>query len=100
MRVLLGALLVATLLPLAACSDGGGSASRSFDFSAFEAGVESFLAEEGLEGAGVVLVDREQGVIYERSFGAFSDDRIYLLASSSKMLVAGVLMRLADEGLL
>jgi len=100
MRVRTVALLVAAILPLAACGDGGGNPPPSYDFSAFESEIESFLAEEDLSGAGAVLVDREQGVIYQRSFGAFSDDRIYLLASSSKMLVAGVLMRLDDDGLL
>jgi CubicO group peptidase (beta-lactamase class C family) len=39
-------------------------------------------------------------VIFQKSFGAFTDDRIYLLASSSKMITAGVLARLADDGIL
>lgn len=95
--------LFASLL-LAACGGGGdsdGAPARTYDFSAFEAEVDRFIATtEGIDGVGAILVDREEGVIFQKSFGAFTDDRVYLLASSSKMITAGVLMRLADEGLL
>ena len=91
---LLGALAVS------ACSDAG-AGGKTYDFTAFEQSIQGFLDQNpDLAGAGAILVDRQQGVIYKKSFGAFSDDRIYLLASSSKMLVAGVLMHLADQGLL
>jgi CubicO group peptidase (beta-lactamase class C family) len=62
--------------------------------------VERFIAEQGLEGAGLVVVDREDGVVYEDYWGSFSADRISLVASSSKMVTAGVLMRLDEDGLL
>lgn len=87
-------------LLLAGCGDSG-HGSRVYDFSAFEQEVQSFVDEEpAIEGVGVILVRRDEGVIYKRSFGTFTDDRIYLLASSSKMITAGVLAHLADEGLL
>jgi CubicO group peptidase (beta-lactamase class C family) len=72
-----------------------------YDFSAFEQEIQAFVDEEpAIDGVGAILVHRDEGVIYRRSFGAFADDRIYLIASASKMITAGVLMRLADEGLL
>ena len=76
------------LVLLASCGDRGG---RSFDFSAFEQEVEAWLNEtEGIQGVGTIIVHRDEGVVYQRSFGAFTDDRIYLLASSSKMIWAKV----------
>jgi CubicO group peptidase (beta-lactamase class C family) len=93
--------LVAAVV-LAACGGGSDDApSRVYDFSAFEQEIDRFIAEEDqVDGVGAILVDREAGVLFQKSFGAFTDDRVYLLASSSKMITAGVLMRLADDGLL
>jgi CubicO group peptidase (beta-lactamase class C family) len=82
------------------CGDDGSNPPPEYDFSAFEAEVEAFMAEADLDGVGTILVHRDYGVIYQRSFGSFTDDRIYLIASASKMLSAGVIMRLDDEGLL
>lgn len=93
-------LSVIAALSLSACGDGGHNSPPTYDFSAFEAEVGSFIAENDLTGVGAILVHRDHGVIYQRSFGSFTDDRIYLVASASKMVSAGVLMRLADEGLL
>jgi CubicO group peptidase (beta-lactamase class C family) len=73
----------------------------TYDFSAFEAEIEAWIAEtEGIEGVGAILVDLDDGVVYKRSFRAFTDDRVYLVASSSKMVTAGVLLALQDQGLL
>lgn len=94
------------LLWIAACGsddDGGTTAIPTipdYDFSAVDREIEDFVAERGLAGVGTILVHRDHGVIYQRSFGNFTDDRVYLIASASKMVSAGVLMRLADEGLL
>lgn len=74
--------------------------ARSYDFSAVGPIVEAFVAERGLEGAGLVIVDRDGGVVHEQYWGEFSADRISLVASSSKMVTAGVLLRLQDDGLL
>lgn len=94
-------LALAGFLFLAAC--GGSSAPPEYDFSAVDAAVEDFLASErgaGLEGSGLIIVHRDHGVVHERAFGAFEEDRVYLVASSSKMVTAGVLNRLQDDGLL
>ena len=75
-------------------------AERSYDFAAVDEIVERFVAERGLNGAGLVVVDRDDGAIHEGYWGAFGPERVSLIASSSKMLTAGVLLHLADEGLL
>ena len=70
------------------------------DFAEVAAMMDAAVAEQGLEGAGLVIVERDDGVVYEHYSGDFEADRISLLASSSKMLTAGVLLHLADEGTL
>lgn len=97
-------LTLTATLALAACggdddSSGTGSAPE-LDFSAFDAEVQAFVDEIGLAGVGTVIVHRDHGVVHQRSFGSFTDDRIYLVASASKMVSAGVLMYLDDQGLL
>ena len=62
--------------------------------------VQQFVDERGLDGAGLVVVDEQDGIVHEEYWGEFSRDRISLIASSSKMIVAGVLMALDDQGLL
>lgn len=90
------------VMMLAACGDGGGGGSDAgYDFAAVSAEFQAFVDEKpAVDGVGAVVVHREHGVVFQQSFGAFSDDRAYLLASSSKMITAGVLMRLQDDGLL
>jgi len=70
------------------------------DFSAISPIVEKFIDDNGLNGAGLVVVDRDRGVVDEEYWGEFGPDRVSLVASSSKMIVAGVLLRLQDDGLL
>ncbi len=74
--------------------------ARTYDFSAVSPIVQSFVDEHGLNGAGLIVVDRDDGVVHEDYWGEFTPDRISLVASSSKMITAGVLLHLADEGLL
>lgn len=106
MRTSSRALLLIAALLIAACGDDDGDGSIAgtstpeYDFSAFDSEIESFMGERGLAGVGAILVHREHGVIHQRSYGAFTDDRIYLIASASKMVTAGVLLRLEDQGLL
>ncbi len=71
-----------------------------WDFSAITPIVEDFIEEKGLNGAGLVIVHRDHGVIDEQYFGEFDADRISLIASSSKMITAGVLAHLQDQELL
>ncbi len=73
---------------------------NALDFSAFDDTIASFVAAKSLRGASVAVVHRECGVVHTRGYGAFSADRVYLMASSSKIVSTGVLMRLADQQLL
>lgn len=73
---------------------------REYDFSAIDPIVQEFIDARGMNGAGLIVVDREDGVVHEEYWGEFGPDRVSLIASASKMLVAGVLMRLAEDGLI
>jgi CubicO group peptidase (beta-lactamase class C family) len=75
-------------------------ATPEFDFSAAEPIVSGFIDTAGLNGAALTIVHRDHGVIYENFWGVYDENRISLLASSSKMVVAGVLLHLEDQGLL
>lgn len=70
------------------------------DFTAVTETVEAFVESRGLEGAGLIIVHEDDGVLYEEHFGTFTPDRISMIASSSKMISAGVLLRLQEDGLL
>ena len=72
----------------------------AYDFSAVGPIVEAAVDANELDGAGLVVVDRDDGVVHEQYWGEFGPERVSLVASSSKMIVAGVLLALADEGLL
>lgn len=69
-------------------------------FPGVTAVVEAFVEARGLEGAGLIVVHKDDGVLYEEYFGTFTADRISMIASASKMVSAGVLLRLQDDGLL
>lgn len=79
---------------LGSCSDD----PKPFD--EFDAELRAFLREHELSGATVVVVHRDLGIVHARGFGDMDVSRVSLLASSSKVLSVGVLMRLADQGLL
>jgi CubicO group peptidase (beta-lactamase class C family) len=72
----------------------------NYDFSALGPIVADFVTERQLAGAGLIVVEREAGVVHEEYWGGFDADRISLIASSSKMISAGVLLHLDDEGIL
>jgi CubicO group peptidase (beta-lactamase class C family) len=74
--------------------------TATYDFSAIAPIVKGFVDQHGLNGAGLIVVDRDDGIIDEEYWGAFGPDRISLIASSTKMITAGVLLRLQDDGLL
>ncbi len=71
-----------------------------YDFSAVGPIIEASIADNDLDGAALVIVDRNDGVVFEEYWGEIDANRVSLVASSSKMLVAGVLLRLADQGLI
>ncbi len=70
------------------------------DFAEVDTTIDEFVAERDLNGAAIVIVERDEGIVHEHYAGEFGPDRVSLIASSSKMLTAGVLARLDDEGLL
>lgn len=59
-----------------------------------------FVSERGIAGAGLVVVDRDAGIVHEGYWGEFDAERVSLIASSSKMITAGVLMKLDEDGLI
>jgi CubicO group peptidase (beta-lactamase class C family) len=74
--------------------------SRSYDFSAVGPIVDAAIDEHDLNGAALLIVDRDGGVVHEQYWGEFGPDRVSLVASSSKMVTAGVLLHLQDQGLI
>lgn len=70
------------------------------NFSAIAPIVEAGIAEHDLDGAGLVIVDAEDGIVFEQHWGVFEPDRVSLIASATKMITAGVLLHLDDQGLL
>ena len=89
-------LVVAIVLVGCSGDDGEqytGDGDRNLDFAEFDLTVEAYLVENELEGGTAIVVHRDHGVVHERAFGTFEIDRISLLASSSKIISVGVLMR-------
>ena len=76
------------------------SDQRVYDFSEASELVDAYVAEQGLNGAALVVVERDDGVVHEEYFGDFDADRVSLIASAGKVITAGVLMSLDDEGTL
>jgi CubicO group peptidase (beta-lactamase class C family) len=70
------------------------------EFDRFDQAVEEQMAKHGLAGATAFIVTKDDGVVHMRGYGAFDVDRVMFIASSSKILSVGILMRLADQGLL
>lgn len=71
-----------------------------YDVSAVTPIVDAFVEQHGLNGAALVIVDADAGIVGEHYVGEFAADRISFVASATKMVTAGVLMHLADQGLL
>ena len=104
-RKLLGALVGAAGIGLLACSSSSSApdeppVQHGLDFTAFDSAMNAGITAEGLEGATVVVVQKDSGIVYVKGYGAYDKDRVFLLASASKIISVGVLMRLADEHLL
>jgi len=92
----------ALCLATAACGsdDEGAKPGATLDFGPLEREVQAFVDEtDGVDGAGVIVVHRDKGVVYRRAFGGFAEDRVYLVASASKIVSVGVMMKLVDAGL-
>lgn len=72
----------------------------SLDFSSFDQAMNTYIADKKMAGASAAIVDKCLGIVHEKGYGSFDANRIYLIASSSKVLSVGILMRLVDQGLL
>jgi CubicO group peptidase (beta-lactamase class C family) len=100
----LGFWLVLAFVPACSSSDTAPAAGSSkdsgaaLDFSRYDAAVSAFLEANNLKGASGVVVQKDLGIVHVKGYGEFASDRLYLVASSSKMVSVGVIMRLADEG--
>ncbi len=90
--------VLSLVLVVSACSSS--ETTQSDDFDAVTQAVQAFVDENGLTGASLIVVHRDDGVLYEEYFGEFEPGRISLIASSSKMVAAGVLLRLQEDGLI
>jgi CubicO group peptidase (beta-lactamase class C family) len=98
----MGRLMIGGFILAAAVGCGGESDALpppDIDFTPFDEAVSDFLVQQELDGATAVVVHRDYGILHVRGYGAFPEDRISLVASSSKVLSAGILMHLADAGL-
>ena len=87
--------------------DDGNVETTVFDFAAADAVIEEMIAGrvtrlDDLNGAALVVAHRDFGVVHRQFWGAFRDDerRVSLIASSSKMVVAMVVLALDDAGVL
>ena len=79
-------------------SGGSGVNGSGLDFSKYDAAVSAFLTEHQLAGASGVVVHKDLGIVHVKGYGEYASDRLYLVASSSKMVSVGILMKLVDEG--
>lgn len=86
-------------LPLLGCAESS-SAPPSYDFSAVDSAVAEFMDAYGVSGLTLAVVHRHHGQIYEKGYGEFDADRASLIASTGKVLSAGLILTLVDEGLL
>lgn len=80
----------------------GGLDFKSFD-DALQTAISAYNATDGgaalpILGASAVVVHKDLGTVHSAGFGQFAVDRLYLIASSSKILSVGVLKRLEDQG--
>jgi len=106
MRTLAIAAGLALIGIAAACSDASPSEPdvpvnpSGLDFTAFDSAMNTTLQAQGLAGASVVVVQKDSGIVHLAGYGAYDKNRLYLLASASKILSVGVLMRLADQHLI
>jgi len=90
----------ATSAPVTAAPESTTAPEPGRDFTDVDALLDELVTANELNGAGLVVVDRDDGIVHESYIGEFAADRVSLIASSSKMITAGVLLRLADDGLI
>ncbi len=107
MRCVFG-FIFALALGVVGCSGGGddgvggrGGSGEKYDFSSVDDAANEFIdAWSNVRGITLAVVQRDDGQIYEQGYGDFDGDRISLIASTSKVPAAGVILSLVDDGLL
>lgn len=77
-------------LSISGCSDSNDQPSQqpapNFDFSAAHTWIEQFIDEEAaFDGAGLIVVSRDHGILHTQSFGTHTPGMLYMLASVSKV---------------
>jgi CubicO group peptidase (beta-lactamase class C family) len=97
--------MLAACTLLASCGDDSSKNTESpqgnaLDFSEVDAVIERFVEQNDLAGATAVIVQRDKGQVHQRGYGEFDADRVHLIASGSKIISAGVLLALSDQGAL
>ncbi len=104
------------IVPVVGCTDSGAGegknnwapldyennpASAKYNFESVDDVVDEFMTDyPAVKGVTLAVVRRRESQIYEESYGDFDRDRISLLASTTKVLSAGVILGLVDDGLL
>jgi len=98
-RALFQTLLVGVIAGLVAgCSE---TSSAKYEFTAVDETVARFMEDHSdVKGVTLAVVRTDEGQVYEKGWGDFGADRVSLIASLSKVLSAGVILSLVDEGLL
>lgn len=87
------------LAAVGGCSDTN-PPSRTYDFSAVDSAVADFMDAYGVSGLTLAVVHKDDGQIYQMGYGDFDRERVSLIASTSKVLSAGVILTLVDDGVL
>ncbi|MFT7622283.1 MAG: CubicO group peptidase (beta-lactamase class C family) [Myxococcota bacterium] len=72
----------------------------ALDFGPVQAELEAFVADSGVDGIGLSVVHRDWGVVFTGAAGDYDVGRTYYVASSTKIVTAGMMMTLADDGLI
>jgi CubicO group peptidase (beta-lactamase class C family) len=95
------------LVVLSACSGGSNENHQPqtqtptqplYDFSAVDTAFQQFLDDSAtFDGISATLVDSAQGTVHEAAFGDHDLDIVVMLASTSKMPVASLLMALHED---
>ncbi|MCH2431339.1 MAG: serine hydrolase, partial [Acidimicrobiales bacterium] len=62
--------------------------------------VQGYVDDHGLNGASLIVVDRDAGVLYEEHFGELGPGRVAIVGPLGEIVSAGVVLSLHEDGLL
>jgi len=94
--------LAASLIVTAGCSDSNNSGAvlpqTPTDFTAIQTSMQAFVdTQPSFDGASLIIVDKNAGVIHRAFVGDHDIDTVVLLASTSKMPAAALMMALHED---